>query len=128
MLFNVFMYAFDVYAEERGARWRSPFSKDGPALWQLARAPYPNVDNAFYQMPERWLEATGECFVLCIGVSWLVTAMFNPGGATPFALSLSLARHLSGQYPTQHCGLQQSLCWEPKRPSTAKKRLASGGF
>eukprot|EP00438_Fugacium_kawagutii_P028371 Skav224999 [mRNA] locus=scaffold765:102197:111661:- [translate_table: standard] len=52
---------------------------DGPALWQLARAPYPNVDNSFYQMPERWLEATGECFVLCIGVSWLVTAMFNPG-------------------------------------------------
>lgn len=78
-LFNIFMYAFDVYAEERGARWRSPFSRDGPALWQLARMPYPNVDNNFYQMPERWLEATGECFVLCIGVSWLVTAMFNPG-------------------------------------------------
>ena len=78
-LFNMFMYAFDVYAEERGARWRSPFSRDGPALWQLARAPYPNVDNNFYQMPERWLEATGECFVLCIGVSWFITAMFNPG-------------------------------------------------
>ena len=39
------------------------------------------MDNNFYQMPERWLEATGECFVLCIGVSWLVTAMFNPGGS-----------------------------------------------
>jgi len=78
-LFNMFMYAFDVYAEERGARWRSPFSRDGPALWQLTRAPYPNVDNNFYQMPERWLEATGECFVLCIGVSWFITAMFNPG-------------------------------------------------
>ncbi|CAK9111577.1 unnamed protein product [Durusdinium trenchii] len=78
-LFNVFMYAFDVYAEAQGARWRSPFSRHGPALWQLARMPYPDVESKFYQMPERWLEATGECFVLCIGVSWLVTAMFNPG-------------------------------------------------
>ncbi|CAJ1340367.1 unnamed protein product, partial [Effrenium voratum] len=78
-LFTVFMYSFDVYAEEKGERWRSPFNRDGPALWQLARRPYPDVEKVFYQMPERWLEATGECFVLCIGVSWLVTAMFNPG-------------------------------------------------
>lgn len=42
---------------------------------------FSEVENSFYQMPERWLEATGECFVLCIGVSWLVTAMFNPGTA-----------------------------------------------
>ncbi|OLQ10114.1 Carbonyl reductase [NADPH] 1 [Symbiodinium microadriaticum] len=50
----------DVYAEERGERWR----------------------------PERWLEATGECFVLCIGVSWLVTSVFNPGGERDFVKSI----------------------------------------
>ncbi|CAE7252711.1 Cbr1 [Symbiodinium natans] len=78
-LFTVFMYSFDLYAEARGERWRSPFSRDGPALWQLMRRPYPDVEEKFYQRPERWLEATGEMFVLCIGVSWLCTAMFNPG-------------------------------------------------
>ena len=57
----------------------------------LCNAICSKVDNNFYQMPERWLEATGECFVLCIGVSWLVTAMFNPG----VALTLSRLRRLS---------------------------------
>jgi len=78
-MFTVFMYSFDVYAEERGERWRSPFSRDGPALWQLMQRPYPDVEDKFPERPERWLEATGECFVLCIGVSWLVTSVFNPG-------------------------------------------------
>ena len=85
------------------------------------------VDNNFYQMPERWLEATGECFVLCIGVSWLVTAMFNPGVAAltssavcsvPCAFPLMpwklekgdrCDRHLQRQYSSKYCRIQQPL-------------------
>ena len=29
-------------------------------------------------MPERYLEAAGECFILMIGVSWALTMAFNP--------------------------------------------------
>jgi len=78
VVFTTFMYAFDNYAIWRGEPWRSPFNKDGPALWQLMVDPYPKTGDMFYQRPERWLEATGECFVLCIGASWTITSIFNP--------------------------------------------------
>ena len=48
-----------------------------------------------HRRPERWLEATGECFVLCIGVSWLVTSVFNPGGLDKCTVARS-CRHASG--------------------------------
>eukprot|EP00930_Biecheleria_cincta_P006819 TRINITY_DN1078_c0_g1_i3.p1 TRINITY_DN1078_c0_g1~~TRINITY_DN1078_c0_g1_i3.p1 ORF type:complete len:607 (+),score=90.48 TRINITY_DN1078_c0_g1_i3:88-1821(+) len=77
--FTTFMYAFDNYAVWRGESWRSPFNKDGPALFQLMMNPYPKTGDMFHQRPERWLEATGECFVLCIAASWFITSIFNPG-------------------------------------------------
>jgi len=79
VVFTTFMYAFDNYAIWRGEAWRSPFNKDGPALFQLAVNPYPKTGDMFHQRPERFLEATGECFVLCIGASWVCTSIFNPG-------------------------------------------------
>jgi len=79
MAFTTFMYAFDNYAIWRGEAWRSPFNKDGPALFQIMMNPYPKTGEMVKQRPERWLEATGECFVLCILCSWFVTAVFNPG-------------------------------------------------
>jgi hypothetical protein len=77
--FTTFMYAFDNYAIWRGESWRSPFNKDGPALFQIMMNPYPKTGEMVHQRPERWLEATGECFVLCILLSWFITAVFNPG-------------------------------------------------
>eukprot|EP00931_Biecheleriopsis_adriatica_P075542 TRINITY_DN49383_c0_g1_i1.p1 TRINITY_DN49383_c0_g1~~TRINITY_DN49383_c0_g1_i1.p1 ORF type:complete len:574 (-),score=71.37 TRINITY_DN49383_c0_g1_i1:111-1832(-) len=78
-LFTVFMYAFDSYARMRNEQWRSPFSRDGPALYQIAMNPYPDTGKEFLQRSELWLAATGECFVLCIFSSWVVTSLFNPG-------------------------------------------------
>jgi len=78
-LFTTFMYSFEIYAAHMGEGWRSPFSKHGPALWQLTLKPYPSTAATVYERPERWLEATGESFLLCIAVSWLITSIFNPG-------------------------------------------------
>lgn len=78
VLFTTFMYGFDNYAKYHGAAWRSPFSRDGPALWQIMVNQYPETGKTIHQRPELWLEATGECFVLCIGVSWVITSIFNP--------------------------------------------------
>ena len=50
-------------------------NKDGPAMWQLARNPFPQTGVV---APERYLEATGECFILMCLVSWLLTSIYNP--------------------------------------------------
>jgi len=53
----------------------SCLTTEGPALWQLARRPFPRSGTV---VPERYLEATGECFILMCLVSWLLTDLFNP--------------------------------------------------
>jgi hypothetical protein len=50
--------------------------KNGPALWQMARHPFPKSGRL---QPEHFLEATGECFILMCSVGWILTAIFNPG-------------------------------------------------
>ena len=42
---------------------------------QLARKPFPRSGTV---VPERYLEATGECFILMLLVSWILTYLFNP--------------------------------------------------
>lgn len=79
LLFNTGMYGFEIYAHGRGEDWRSPFSRAGPALFQIAWEPAPGTGAEVLQRPETWLEATGECFVACILISWITTAIFNPG-------------------------------------------------
>lgn len=79
LMLSVFMYGFEIYAAARGESWRSPFSRNGPAIWQIFQEPAPGTDRWLFLRPETFLEATGECFVMCMGVSWVITAMFNPG-------------------------------------------------
>jgi len=50
---------------------------EGPALWQLAR-PSSHFDTSTQVVPERYLEAAGETFILMIAVSWILTWLFNP--------------------------------------------------
>ena len=46
-----------------------------PHAAQLARNPFPKDGRV---VPEKYLEAAGECFILMIGVSWALTMAFNP--------------------------------------------------
>uniref|UniRef100_A0A7S2I8Q6 Uncharacterized protein n=1 Tax=Zooxanthella nutricula TaxID=1333877 RepID=A0A7S2I8Q6_9DINO len=79
LLFTAFMYIFEIYVAWKGDAWRSPFSRDGPAIWQIIREPAPLPGKTLYLRPEQYLEATGEVFVGCMAFSWLVTSMCNPG-------------------------------------------------
>lgn len=79
-IFTAGMYVAELYfASMMGDSWRNPFSRKGPAIYQLLREPAPLADDTVIMRPEKFLEATGECFVLCIFVSWFMTSIFNPG-------------------------------------------------
>lgn len=78
ILFLVFVTIFGEYAEARGQVWRSPLGEKGMSIWQICRKAAPTTDVVLYERPELYLEATGECFVLCIVISWTLTSIFNP--------------------------------------------------
>eukprot|EP00316_Scyphosphaera_apsteinii_P001484 CAMPEP_0119313216 /NCGR_PEP_ID=MMETSP1333-20130426/28290_1 /TAXON_ID=418940 /ORGANISM="Scyphosphaera apsteinii, Strain RCC1455" /LENGTH=312 /DNA_ID=CAMNT_0007318001 /DNA_START=17 /DNA_END=955 /DNA_ORIENTATION=+ len=69
---------FDVDGDGKQEWWEriGCLNSNGPALWQLARKRGELRSGPV--IPERYLEATGECFILMIIVSWAMTYLFNP--------------------------------------------------
>jgi hypothetical protein len=49
-----------------------------PALWQLLREPAPPLNIELYTCPERYLQATGEMFIVMLLVCWCTTVTYNP--------------------------------------------------